>query len=52
VKVFRSDNLKLFCVGHVEDNLYVVDFSKESISSSTCTTRKHSINDNSPKTQV
>jgi hypothetical protein len=36
VKVFRSDNLKLVCVGHVEDNLYVVDFSKERISSSTC----------------
>jgi hypothetical protein len=36
VKVFRSDNLKLVCVGHVEDNLYVVDFSKESISFSTC----------------
>jgi hypothetical protein len=36
VKFFRSDNLKLVCVGHVEDNLYVVDFSKESISSSTC----------------
>jgi hypothetical protein len=35
VKVFRSDNLKLVCVRHVEDNLYVVDFSKESISSST-----------------
>jgi hypothetical protein len=35
VKVFRSDNLKMFCVGHVDDNLYVVDFSKESISSST-----------------
>jgi hypothetical protein len=36
VKVFRSDNFKLVCVGHVEDNLYMVDFSKESISSSTC----------------
>jgi hypothetical protein len=35
-KVFRSDNLKLVCVAHVEDNLYMVDFSKESISSSTC----------------
>jgi hypothetical protein len=28
VKVFRIDNIKLFCVGHVKDNLYVVDFSK------------------------
>jgi hypothetical protein len=36
VKVFRSDNLKLVCVGHIEDNLYMVDFLKESISSSTC----------------
>jgi hypothetical protein len=36
VKVFRSDNLKLVCVGRVEDNLYVVDFLKESISPSTC----------------
>ena len=36
VKVFRSDNLKLVCVGHVEDNLYMVDFSKENTSSSTC----------------
>jgi hypothetical protein len=26
VKVFRSDNLKLVCVGHFEDSLYVVDF--------------------------
>jgi hypothetical protein len=26
----------LVCVGHVEDNLYMVDFSKESISSLTC----------------
>jgi hypothetical protein len=25
VKVFRSDNLKLVCVGHVEDNIYMVD---------------------------
>jgi hypothetical protein len=36
VKVFRSDNLKLVCVGDIEDNLYTVDFSKESMSSSTC----------------
>jgi hypothetical protein len=25
VKVFRSDNIKLVCVGHVEDNIYMVD---------------------------
>lgn len=30
VKVFRSDNLKLVLVGYVENNLYVVDLSKES----------------------
>jgi hypothetical protein len=36
MKVFRSDNLKLVCVGHIEDNLYVVDFLKENTSSSTC----------------
>ena len=32
VMVFRSDNLKLVFVGHVEDGLYVADFSKESSS--------------------
>ncbi|KAK1604290.1 hypothetical protein QYE76_027963, partial [Lolium multiflorum] len=36
VKVFRSDNLKLVLVGYVENNLYVVDLSKESSSPSTC----------------
>ena len=36
VKVFRSDNLKLVLVGYVEDNLYVVDLSKESASLPTC----------------
>ena len=36
VKVFRSDNLKLVLVGQVEDNLYVVDLSKESTSLLTC----------------
>ncbi|KAK1645576.1 hypothetical protein QYE76_063381, partial [Lolium multiflorum] len=36
VKVFRSDNLKLVPVGYVENNLYVVDLSKESSSLSTC----------------
>ncbi|KAK1698437.1 hypothetical protein QYE76_015134 [Lolium multiflorum] len=36
LKVFRSDNLKLVLVGYVENNLYVVDLSKESPSSSTC----------------
>ena len=36
VKVFRSDNLKLVLVGHVENGLYVVDFSKESPSLPTC----------------
>ena len=36
VKVFRSDNLEVVFVGHVEDNLYVVDFSKENIHLATC----------------
>ncbi|KAK1694181.1 hypothetical protein QYE76_010878 [Lolium multiflorum] len=36
VQVFRSDNLKLVLVGYVENNLYVVDLSKESPSPSTC----------------
>ena len=36
VKVFRSDNLKLVLVGHVEDNLYVVNLSKENPSLPTC----------------
>ncbi|KAK1594663.1 hypothetical protein QYE76_008235 [Lolium multiflorum] len=36
VKVFRSDNLKLVLVGYVENNLYVVDLSKESSSPFTC----------------
>ncbi|KAK1695084.1 hypothetical protein QYE76_011781, partial [Lolium multiflorum] len=36
VQVFRSDNLKLVLVGYVENNLYVVDLSKESPSLSTC----------------
>ena len=36
VKVFRSDNLKLVFVGHVENNLYVADFSKENHLSHTC----------------
>ncbi|KAK1685960.1 hypothetical protein QYE76_046808, partial [Lolium multiflorum] len=36
VKVVRSDNLKLVLVGYVENNLYVVDLSKESPSPSTC----------------
>ncbi|KAK1646456.1 hypothetical protein QYE76_064261 [Lolium multiflorum] len=36
VQVFRSDNLKLVLVGYVENNLYVVDLSKESPSFSTC----------------
>ncbi|KAK1653183.1 hypothetical protein QYE76_070988 [Lolium multiflorum] len=36
VQVFRSDNLKLVLVGFVENNLYVVDLSKESPSFSTC----------------
>ncbi|KAK1652778.1 hypothetical protein QYE76_070583 [Lolium multiflorum] len=36
VKVFRSGNLKLVLVGYVENNLYVVDLSKESPSPSTC----------------
>ncbi|KAK1626558.1 hypothetical protein QYE76_000873, partial [Lolium multiflorum] len=36
VQVFRSDNLKLVLVGYVENNLYVVDLSKESPSPSIC----------------
>jgi hypothetical protein len=36
VKVFRSDNLNLVFTGHVENDLYVVDFSKESPSIPTC----------------
>jgi hypothetical protein len=40
-KVFRSDNLKVVLVGYVEDNLYVVDLSKEGPSSSTCLMAKH-----------
>ena len=36
VKVFRSNDLSLVLVGHVEDKLYVVDLSKESNSLSTC----------------
>ena len=36
VKVFRSNDLSLVLVGHVEDKLYVVDLSKESPSLSTC----------------
>ncbi|KAK1653303.1 hypothetical protein QYE76_071108 [Lolium multiflorum] len=36
VQVFRSGNLKLVLVGYVENNLYVVDLSKESPSPSTC----------------
>jgi hypothetical protein len=36
VKVFRSDNLNLVFTGHVENGLYVVDFSKESPSIPTC----------------
>ncbi|KAK1628874.1 hypothetical protein QYE76_003189 [Lolium multiflorum] len=35
-KVLGSDNLKLVLVGYVENNLYVVDLSKESPSPSTC----------------
>ena len=41
VKVFRSDNLKLVLVGHVESNLYVVDLLKESSSLPTCLMAKH-----------
>ncbi|KAK1632735.1 hypothetical protein QYE76_007050 [Lolium multiflorum] len=41
VQVFRSDNLKLVLVGFVENNLYVVDLSKESPSFSTCLMAKH-----------
>src|SRR4051812_35288799 len=36
VKVFRGDDLRLVLIGHVEDDLYVVDLSKESQSLPTC----------------
>ena len=36
VKVFRRDNLNVVFVGHVEGDLYVVDFSKEETQLSTC----------------
>ena len=36
VKVFRRDNLKVAFVGHVEGDLYVVDFSQEKTHLSTC----------------
>ena len=36
VKVFKVQNLKLVFVGHVENNLYVADFSKENHLSHTC----------------
>ena len=34
--VFKRSNLKVVFVGHVEDNLYVVDFSKEKTHLATC----------------
>src|SRR3954462_13558112 len=36
VTVFKRDTLKVVFVGHVEGNLYVVDFSKESTHLKTC----------------
>ena len=36
VIIFKRDSLKVVFVGHVEDNLYVVDFSKESTHLQTC----------------
>jgi hypothetical protein len=36
VKVFRSDNLKLACVRHVENDLYVINVSEESPHFSSC----------------
>ena len=36
VTVFKRSNLKVVFVGHVEDNLYVVDFSKEKTHLATC----------------
>ena len=36
VTVFRRDTLKVVFVGHVEGNLYVVDFSKEITHLKTC----------------
>ena len=36
VTVFKRDSLKVVFVGHVDDNLYVVDFSKESTNLKTC----------------
>ena len=36
VTVFKRSNLKVVFVGHVEDNLYVVDFSEEKTHLITC----------------
>ena len=36
VTVFKRSNLKVVFVGHVEDNLYVVDFSNEKTYLATC----------------
>ena len=36
VTVFKRSNLKVVFVGHVEDNLYVVDFSKQKTHLATC----------------
>ena len=36
VTIFKRDTLKVVFVGHVEGNLYVVDFSKESTHLKTC----------------
>jgi hypothetical protein len=43
VNVFRSDNLEVAFVRHVENNLYVVDFSKKSTHSLTCLMAKASV---------
>jgi hypothetical protein len=35
-KVFRGDSIKAYLVGHIKDNLYLVDLSKESTHLATC----------------
>jgi hypothetical protein len=35
-KVFRGDSIKAYFVGHVKDNLYLVDLSKESLQHVQC----------------
>ena len=43
VTVFKRSNLKVVFVGHVEDNLYVVDFSNEKTYLATCLMAKANV---------